>query len=38
MTPADLVAGGEVRLRLVMTKFGPPGVKIGYEIRLDPLE
>ena len=32
--PADLAAGSELTLHLVMTKFGSPSVRIAYEIRL----
>ena len=31
------VPGGKLRLRLVMTKFGSPSVRIGYEIVLEPV-
>ncbi|MCH8109153.1 MAG: hypothetical protein IIB15_03405 [Chloroflexi bacterium] len=33
---SDIVPGSQVELRLVMTKFGPPGVRIAYEVRLEP--
>jgi hypothetical protein len=29
-----LVPGSVVRLRLVMTKFGPPALRIGYALEL----
>ena len=32
----DAAPGKTIQLRLVMTKFGPPSVRIGYEIRLEP--
>ncbi|MCH7737735.1 MAG: hypothetical protein IH872_10100 [Chloroflexi bacterium] len=32
----ESVLGGTVQLRLVMTKFGSPDVRIGYEIVLEP--
>ena len=36
ITPSDLVPGSEMHLRVVMTKFGEPAVRIGYEVRLEP--
>ena len=32
--PGDVVPGSRLDLRLVMTKFAPPGVQIGYELLL----
>jgi hypothetical protein len=32
--PGRLVPGSVVRVRLVMTKFGPPQVLIGYALEL----
>jgi hypothetical protein len=32
--PTDLAAGSEIELRLVMTKWQAPDVRIGYEIRI----
>jgi len=32
-----LVPGSNIGLRLVMTKFGSPGVRIAYAIRIVPL-
>lgn len=32
--PADLVPSSSIQLRLVMTKFGPPAVRIAYAISL----
>ncbi len=34
--PSDVVPGSEMQLRVVMTKFGEPAVRIGYEVRLEP--
>ncbi len=34
--PSDVVPGSEMQLRVVMTKFGAPAVRIGYEVRLGP--
>jgi hypothetical protein len=34
--PANVVASSAIRLRLVMTKFGPPAVTIGYSVSLGP--
>ncbi len=36
--PGDVVPGSRLDLRLVMTKFGSPSVRIGYEVRLEPAE
>ena len=33
---ADASPGKTIQLRLVMTKFGPPSVRIGYEISMEP--
>jgi len=33
---ADVVAGSPIRLRLVLTKFGPPDVDLAYEVRVEP--
>jgi len=33
--PADLRPGSRIALRLVMTKFGSTGVRIGYELRVE---
>ena len=30
----DLDPGGDIELRLVMTKFGAPSVEVAYEIAL----
>lgn len=35
--PADAVPNTELSLRLVMTKFRDPNVRIGYEIALTPI-
>ncbi len=35
MLSSDLVPGSQVKVRLVMTKFGPPGVRIAYEVRVE---
>ncbi len=34
--PSDVVPGSEMQLRVVMTKFGAPAVRIGYEVLLEP--
>jgi hypothetical protein len=34
--PAELTPGSPLEFNLVMTKFGPPAVRIAYEIRLEP--
>ncbi|MCH8184635.1 MAG: hypothetical protein IH862_00855 [Chloroflexi bacterium] len=36
--PSDVVPGSEMQLRVVMTKFGGPAVRIGYEVLLEPEE
>ncbi len=36
--PSDVVPEGEMQLRVVMTKFGEPAVRIGYELLLEPEE
>ncbi|MCH8206999.1 MAG: hypothetical protein IH956_08350 [Chloroflexi bacterium] len=32
--PGDILPGSRLDLRLVMTKFGAPGVRVGYELLL----
>jgi hypothetical protein len=36
--PSDLVPGSDMALKLVMTKFGSPSVRVGYEVFLKPGE
>ena len=38
LLPGELAPGSEVVLNLVMTKFGQPSARIGYEIRLEPVD
>ena len=33
--PSEVVPGSQMELRVVMTKFGEPAVRIGYEVRLE---
>lgn len=33
--PSDVVPGSKMQLRVVMTKFSAPAVRIGYEVLLE---
>lgn len=35
--PADVIPGSPIQLRLVMTKFGLPDVRIAYAISLQTI-